>query len=390
MKFLKFIAILLILACAAFVGYKYFLNPSAGHQHEASLNWLSDDANHWHACTGEGCEEILDKAVHSYDDEFDATCNVCDEARQVPYFVTVIGGTAVKDKAMAGETVTLTADAAGENQVFSHWTLNGVKIEGNSFEMPDKAAVVKACRDEQGMTFKTAAEFTLGVAAKTTVDAATKAATAEADGVVAMYTDFACAVVAEGKVIATLNDAIQPKIAINAAGEIGDTTFKGTKRELKEGYNMAAYGAPNVEGGTVLEWYVQSAAFSNYVVGKTATEIDNMETKEVNNHQIAVDEALLNAGCTMQITEFMAAVVKACNDEQGMSFKTAATFTLGVAAKTTVDSATKAATAEADGVVAMYTDFACAVVADGKVIATLNDAIQPKIATNEAGATTPA
>ena len=175
------------------------------------------------------------------------------------------------------------------------------------------AAIVKACNDEQGMTFKTAAEFTLGVAAKTTVDSATKAATADADGLVAMYTDFACAVVAEGKVIATLNDAIQPKIAINAAGEIGDTTFKGTKRELKEGYNMAAYGSDNDGDGRVLEWYVQSAEFSKYAVGKTAAEIAALETEEVNAHFVSKDAALISAGCTMQITGIMAVVAQAAN-----------------------------------------------------------------------------
>ena len=176
------------------------------------------------------------------------------------------------------------------------------------------AAVAKACKDEQGMSFKTNATFTLGVAANTTVDAATVAATAEADGTVAMYSDMACAVVADGKVIATLNDAIQPKITISAAGEIVETSFKGTKRELKEGYNMAKFGAPNVEGGTVLEWYVQSAAFSNYVLGKTATEIDNMETKLVNNHYISVEEGLLSAGCTMQITGICDVVAKSANN----------------------------------------------------------------------------
>ena len=176
------------------------------------------------------------------------------------------------------------------------------------------AAIVKACNDEQGMTFKTAAEFTLGVAAKTTVDAATKAATAEADGVVAMYTDFACAVVAGDKVLATLNDAIQPKIAITAAGEIGETTFKGTKRELKEGYNMAAYGSDNDGDGRVLEWYVQSAEFSKYAVGKTATEIATLETEEVNAHFVSKDATLISAGCTMQITGIMAVVAQAANN----------------------------------------------------------------------------
>ena len=172
------------------------------------------------------------------------------------------------------------------------------------------AAVVKACNDEQGTTFKTAETFTLGVAANTTVDSATKAATADGDGTVAMYTDFACAVVINNTVAASLNDAIQPKITINVAGEIVEAAFKGTKRELKEDYNMAAYGTPNVEGGTVKEWYIQSAAFSAHVVGMTADQIKGMETKEVNAHLISTDEALLSAGCTMQITGICDVVAK--------------------------------------------------------------------------------
>ena len=174
------------------------------------------------------------------------------------------------------------------------------------------AATVKACNDEQGMNFKTAATFTLGVAAKTTAASST-AATAEAEGSVQMYSDIACAVVADGKVIATLNDAIQPKIAITLAGEC-TPSFSATKRELKEGYNMAAYGQPNVEGGTVKEWYIQSAAFSSYVLGKTAAEIAGMETTLVNNHYISVEQALLDAGCTMQITGICAVVAQAANN----------------------------------------------------------------------------
>ncbi len=174
------------------------------------------------------------------------------------------------------------------------------------------AAVAKACKDEQGVAFKTAAEFTLGVAAKTAA-ADSKAATAEENGLVAMYTDFACAVVADGKVIATLNDAIQPKITINAAGEIVEKSFKGTKRELKEGYNMAAYGSDNDGDGRVLEWYVQSAEFSKYAAGKTAAEIAALETKEVNAHFVSADDALISAGCTMQITGIMAVVAQAAN-----------------------------------------------------------------------------
>ncbi|MBQ4141031.1 MAG: hypothetical protein IJD70_06810 [Clostridia bacterium] len=176
-------------------------------------------------------------------------------------------------------------------------------------------AVVKACKDEQGMSFKTAQTFTLGVAAKTTAAEST-AATAEAEGEVKMYTDFAASVVADGKILASLNDAIQPVIKVTAAGEVAPQEFKGTKRELKEGYNMATYGAnlDNNGDGKVLEWYEQSLAFSKHVVGKTGAEVAAMKTVAATQgsvgYMISADDALLTAGCTIQIGGICAVVAQ--------------------------------------------------------------------------------
>jgi len=180
------------------------------------------------------------------------------------------------------------------------------------------AAVVKACKDEQGMSFKTAATFTLGVAAKTTA-AESVAATAEANGTVKMYTDFAASVVVDGKIVAALNDAIQPNITINAAGEIVEKSYKATKRELKEEYGMAPalnYGMDWNGDGKVLEWYLQSVEFSKYVVGKTAAEVEAMATKEVEGkgYVISADDALLSAGCTIQITAIKAVVAQSAKN----------------------------------------------------------------------------
>lgn len=172
------------------------------------------------------------------------------------------------------------------------------------------AAVVKACNDEQGMAFKTAGEMTLGVAAKTTA----AETTAE---VVKMYSDFAAAVVVDGKIVATLNDAIQPNITVDAEGKIVKKEYTATKRELKEGYNMSTFGAnldPNGDG-EVKEWYLQSAAFSNHVVGMTAAEVAGMKT-EANSigYQMTTDADLLAAGCTIQITAITAVVAQAANN----------------------------------------------------------------------------
>lgn len=51
------------------------------HVHTYSEDWSNDETNHWHVCTGEGCDETTGLAVHVYDDNEDSTCNVCDYTR---------------------------------------------------------------------------------------------------------------------------------------------------------------------------------------------------------------------------------------------------------------------------------------------------------------------
>ena len=169
-------------------------------------------------------------------------------------------------------------------------------------------AIVKACEDAQGQTFTSDGNFKLGLAINSTADES-KAATAEEDGVVKMYSEFGAAVVgADGKIIAALTDATQPQIKINAAGGIVETVFKGTKRELKEDYNMVAYS------NATLEWYQQAKNFVDYAAGKTAEELQNVETK-VNDegHTVFADEALY-ASVSISIDGMTAVLVKAVNN----------------------------------------------------------------------------
>ena len=173
-------------------------------------------------------------------------------------------------------------------------------------------AVYKACTDEQGFKFETEKEFTVGVAADSFDDGSSNA-TAEADGVVKMYTDFAGSVIVEGKIVASINDAIQPNVKFNTAGEITTKEYKGTKRELKEGYGMAGnqWSSDNNGDGVILEWDAQAKAFEAYVVGKTAQEVKDMPTKTLENgYVISSEDALLKAGCTIQITAIKAVVAK--------------------------------------------------------------------------------
>ena len=215
------------------------------------------------------------------------------------------------------------------------------------------------------------AEYKLGMGVSLSTDSS-KENNAQVDATVAaVVTDK------DGKIVACRLDVAQSKMDVTGGAVDAAKTFQ-TKMELGDDYGMVAYG------NAIAEWYDQAKAFESYVVGKTAAEVEGIETVlNETGHNVATDEALL-AGCTMDITAFKAAVVKACNDEKGATF-TGKDFTLGVAAITAADEST-AATDSDDAVVKMYTEYAAAVVGkDGKILAALTDATQPKITADKNG-----
>ena len=178
-------------------------------------------------------------------------------------------------------------------------------------------AVVKACNDEFKVSFQSEGNFTLGLGVDSYDDGSVDA-DAE-NGTVMVYSDMAAVVIDNGIIVASLNDAIQPKISFDVAGEITAKTFNGTKRELKEGYHMgqaeiteANKWMDNNGDGKVYEWYVQSAAFSAHIVGKTAADVESMPTQTLKNgYVISNDQDLLAAGCTIQISAIVDVVVEA-------------------------------------------------------------------------------
>ena len=208
----------------------------------------------------------------------------------------VVGKTAAEVEGI--ETV---LNETGHNVATDEALLAGCTMDITAF----KAAVVKACNDEKGATF-TGKDFTLGVAAITAADEST-AATDSDDAMVKMYTEYAAAVVGkDGKILAALTDATQPKITADKNGQITGADFKGTKRELGADYGMVAYG------NAIAEWDAQAKAFADYTVGKTAAEVAGIETVESNGHNVTTDETLY-ASCTMDISGMIAVIALAAN-----------------------------------------------------------------------------
>ena len=138
-----------------------------------------------------------------------------------------------------------------------------------------KALVAKAFASTLKVSFSTADTITVGTA----INSAVKSGKG---GKVAVGSDFAGVVMANGKVVATMIDSCEQSFTIEDGALVAPETAAVSKNDQGEGYVMPA--------GT---WYKQAQAFADSTVGKTATELENLET---------VSDALAAAGCTMQNT----------------------------------------------------------------------------------------
>jgi hypothetical protein len=162
-------------------------------------------------------------------------------------------------------------------------------------------ALVDAANNTVEFTTADAFELGLGVATSCTV----VDATAEADGSIQMYTDVAAVVTVDDVVVAARLDAIQPKINLLADGTTTGIEDLRSKYAKKEDYGMT------VASPIGAEWYVQADAYCTYLVGKTVADVEAIElTTNDHGYTVAAD-ADLYAGCTMQVSSYIEATVKA-------------------------------------------------------------------------------
>ena len=155
------LALLCICACLfAFAACKDEETPPAdnAHTHAYATTWSSDSENHWHACTGSGCDGKSDFAAHAYDNDADATCHVCGYERTVvptvkTYTITFVtnGGSPVAQiEAEAGDEITVPAAPTKSGERFLGWyesTDGGVTLDDTAFVfsyMPGKNVTLYA------------------------------------------------------------------------------------------------------------------------------------------------------------------------------------------------------------------------------------------------------
>jgi hypothetical protein len=134
-------------------------------------------------------------------------------------------------------------------------------------------------------------------------------ATVDSEGKVVFNIDIsAVATDNSNKIHAAIIDTIVPEITFNSLGEV--TVKEGinlfSKRESGNAYGMKA----NSPIGK--EWFEQTTALENYVVGLDAVGINSIRTEKGENGIVAAEDDL-KAGCTIVVDGLIAVLQKSIN-----------------------------------------------------------------------------
>lgn len=180
---------------------------------------------------------------------------------------------------------------------------------------------------------------------------------------------------ADGKIVKCVLDTADNTVAYTKDGKnVLVSEFK-TKYELKESYGMKAYA------GSAKEWYEQADAFATAVVGKTIDDVKKMVATDGKG-----SEEVVNAGCTIAVSDFVFAIEKAVKNAVASNANKNSTLKLGIVSTQT---GLKDATEEANGVNEVdVTIVASALDADKKVVATASDALIAEFKFDTKGAST--
>lgn len=166
----------------------------------------------------------------------------------------------------------------------------------------------------------------------------------------------------DGKIVKAFIDCADNKVGYSVDGKATKNAEFKTKYEYGKDYNMVTYG------GAAKEWFEQADAFCSVLVGKTLDEVKALVAADYKG-----TEEVVNAGCTIYVSDFVKAVEAAITNAKETTATEADAIKLGVSTtQTAVD-----ATEDAAGSNKVETTlFAAAVDADGKVVAGTSDCVE--------------
>ncbi len=173
-----------------------------------------------------------------------------------------------------------------------------------------------------------------------------------------------------GKIVACKIDALQNSIGIsNGVIDTTNTEFM-TKRELGDNYGMRKASPIGKE------WYEQADYFADYVIGMTVSDVNAIDTKQKDD--------IISAGCTIDISDFVKAIVKGAEDADARAFKSTE-YNVGIG----VDSSLSPQSTDAqdgEGLVKFDVNISTVVTDnEGKILTLITDSVEPEIKISTSG-----
>ena len=235
------------------------------------------------------------------------------------------------------------------------------------------AFALVAC--DNGTETETQAEVTLKLGVGTSVAVSATDATDDVKGKGQATVTVAAVLVDEnGKIVKAFIDCADNTVEYTVEGKaIANDSFL-TKYEAGSEYGMVAYG------GATKEWFEQADAFCGLIAGKTVAEVKALVAENAKG-----TEEVLNAGCTIYVSDFAKAVEKAVANAVNCNAIASNTLKLGV---TTTQTVTDATEDKAGSNKLETTFFAAAVDAEGKVVAAYSDSVEFSFGFDVEGAST--
>jgi len=219
--------------------------------------------------------------------------------------------------------------------------------------------------DDGSVVDKAAEQLKLGLGIHSYIEKVENAKADKNGGGEATTTVAAVLLNKDGKIVDCVIDTAANAINFTADGKAIAVENPKTKYEMGKDYGMVAYA------GAKKEWYEQVDAFVALVKGKTLEEVTALKGED--NKGV---EEVINAGCTIEISDFIIALTKAVSNAADSKATDGATLNIGIA----MTQNAKDATADADGSNSFeLTITAAAVDKDNKVVAATVDAVAPEI-----------
>lgn len=178
----------------------------------------------------------------------------------------------------------------------------------------------------------------------------------------------------KGRVVECAIDCIDYSLGFSANGKYIPVDNVLSKYEQGDSYGMKA------NSGIKKEWYEQVDAFVELIKGKSITDIKALVAQDKKGN-----EDVINAGCTITVSEFVSAIERAVNNATDSKASKGNVLKIGTVSTQT---GSKDATAEDDGANRVDTAFTVVALDKDKIVCAYSDALQSEVTFNSKGENT--